>query len=264
MNTLLKIELRKNLTNTTFWLLIGFYMVFLFFAVYALQGVDLRPNNLPPGEVQEITLGFFAFPLVWKTVGYIAGFMGLFLAILVVINITNEFSFRTFRQSIINGMSRREFLSSKLILVLAISLFATFWVLVVSWLIGTMNTPADGVGAASGMAWISAIFMQIFGYLSLAVLFSFLLRNTGLTIFLYLAYTIIIERVLWILPRSINRFFPVSSLDNLIPSPFPDSTMIMGAQDGWTPFFTTEMAFAFVWIMIFWGLSYWLLRSRDL
>ena len=127
MTTLLKIEFRKNLSYPTFWALIGFYLIFLLLAVYSLQGMDFQTQT--EEGMQDISLGYYAFPMVWQTVSYIAGYMGLFLAILVIINITNEFSFRTLRQSVINGQSRMEFLLSKLFLVLIISVIAAVWVM---------------------------------------------------------------------------------------------------------------------------------------
>ena len=270
MTTLLKIELRKNLTYPTFWILAGFYLVFLFLVVYAFQGMNWQSANPETGALEDVSMGFFAFPMVWRTVGYIAGYMGLFLAILIIINITNEFSFRTLRQSIINGQSREEFFFFKLGLVLIISIVATLWVFGTSLIIGGMNSGSEITPMFTDVHWISAVFMQVFGYLSLAVFASVLLRNSGLTVFLYLAYVIIIERIFWLLPDNIDRFLPAQSLSTLIPFPFPDQAIPPEGQAGGFPmlpdqnFSGVEMVIAFVWIVGFWGLSYWLIRRRDL
>ncbi|MEZ4775420.1 MAG: ABC transporter permease subunit [Bacteroidia bacterium] len=268
---LLQIEFRKSLKSRTFWILVGLFCVFLLLAVMAFQSI--KPTEINGQSTEDIEFGFYSFPMVWHTVGYLAGYMGLFLAILVIINITNEYNFRTLRQHIIDGLGRGEFLISKLLLVLILTGVATVWVFATSLLFGYLNTDAGESSVFQSVGWIGIVGLQILGYLSLAGLIALIFRNAGLSIVLFIAYNLLIERIVWAFsPDMIDRFFPVKSLSNLIPFPIPEQmippTEATGGQSlpfipdqampGW------EMLVSFVWIVVFWGVAYLILKKRDL
>ncbi|MDX2245886.1 MAG: ABC transporter permease subunit [Bacteroidia bacterium] len=269
---LLQIEFRKSLKFRTFWILTGLFGVFLLLAVMAFQSI--KPTEINGQSTEEIEFGFYSFPMVWHTVGYLAGYMGLFLAILVIINITNEYNFRTLRQHIIDGLGRGEFLFSKFSLVFILTAAATLWVFATSLLFGYLNTETPGeFSVFKSVGWIGIVGVQILGYLSLAGLVALFFRNAGLSIVMFIAYTLMIERIVWaISPDMIDRFFPAKSLSNLIPFPVPEQmippTEATGGQPlpfipdqsmpGW------EIGVAIVWIGVFWGVGYLLLKKRDL
>lgn len=265
------IEFRKMVKFRTFWVLLGLFSVFLILIVMGFQ--SMKPTEINGQDASQIDFGFYAFPKVWHTVSYLAGYLGLFLALLVIMNISNEFSFRTLRQNIIDGMGRGEFLVSKLLMVLTVSFFATVWIFLTCLIIGNINTGPEGATPFSGMGWAGISFVQILGYLSLAALITLLVRNTGLSMVLFLAWVIFIERVIWLFfPDSIDQFFPSKSLTNLIPFPFPDDLMPQGdmasgdmmAMIPSQAMPTWELAVAGVYIAIFWLLGYFLLKKRDL
>ena len=142
----------------------------------------------------------------------------------------------------------------------------------VSWFIGQLNTENIGdVSVFENVKWILAAFVQILGYLSLAVFVGTLLKNTGISVFLYLAYAIVAERIFWLLPDNIDRFLPAKSLNTLIPFPVPtDMIPEEIQQQGGIPmlpdqaFSSVEIMIALVWIALFWAGSYWLINKRDL
>ncbi|MFK5098226.1 hypothetical protein, partial [Klebsiella pneumoniae] len=74
-------------------------------------------------NIAKLLLGNpFVFPEVWQTVAYFSSFFVLLPSILVIMLVTNEYTYKTHRQNIIDGWSRNEFLLSKLIDVAIISL----------------------------------------------------------------------------------------------------------------------------------------------
>lgn len=61
--------------------------------------------------------GIFNFPYIWHFNTYIAAWSKLFLAIVIVSMMANEYSHRTLKQNLIDGLSKKEFISSKFLTV---------------------------------------------------------------------------------------------------------------------------------------------------
>ncbi|HAK12034.1 MAG TPA: ABC transporter permease, partial [Chitinophagaceae bacterium] len=67
----------------------------------------------------------FAFPETWHSVAYFSSWFVMIPSILVIMVITNEYTYKTHRQNIIDGMSRQEFMLGKMIDVAIIAGVAT-------------------------------------------------------------------------------------------------------------------------------------------
>ena len=73
-------------------------------------------SRLIEGFGQEINIDripLYHFPDIWQNLAWTSGLLKMGVAIMVVVSITNEYTYRTIRQNIIDGMSREEFLLSK-------------------------------------------------------------------------------------------------------------------------------------------------------
>lgn len=57
--------------------------------------------------------GIFNFPFIWHFNTYIASIFKFFLLIVIVSMISNEYSHRTLKQNLIDGLSKKEFILSK-------------------------------------------------------------------------------------------------------------------------------------------------------
>ena len=55
----------------------------------------------------------FAFPETWHTVAFLSSFFILIPSLLVIMLVTNEYTYKTHRQNIIDGWSRNQFVYSK-------------------------------------------------------------------------------------------------------------------------------------------------------
>src|SRR5690606_20338970 len=82
----------------------------------------------------------YSFPAVWGNVGFWGSIFVLFLSILIIILTTNEFSFRTHRQNVIDGLHRLQFYHAKVYLVLTFSLLATVYLFIIGALFGYSNS----------------------------------------------------------------------------------------------------------------------------
>ena len=80
--------------------------------------------------------GIFNFPYIWHFNTWMADWFKLFFAIVVVSMVSNEYSYGTLKQNLIDGMSKKEFLLSKVLLATVIALLSTLFVFVMSLILG--------------------------------------------------------------------------------------------------------------------------------
>lgn len=251
---LLRVDLKKLTSYRTFWIVCGLYFITLgtttasgmeFLKWLASKGAEFGTSI----NINRIPL--YHFPDVWQNLIYVSGFFKIVLAFMVVISVTNEFSYRTVRQNIIDGLSRKQFILSKLYTNLLLSAMSVVMVFVISFLTGLIYSPELSLaGFLTDLEFFPAYFLEVFAFLSYALMLGILIQRSGLTIvILFLSHMIeaiikanIDDQVPWLIP-----FFPMESISNLVSMPFP-RYVFQEIQDyvdmgsvfialGWTTFF---------------------------
>jgi len=241
MLKLIKIEFKKILTYRVFWILMGLYFLFLVLGIL-MAGFTINSwldniNKHSPIPFPHITIYFF--PEIWHNIMFFASlrYILIFPAIVIIILITNEFTNKTIRQNIVNGMSRQEFLLSKLQLIFLISVLITIILIIGTLIIGMANTSNYTMAMMfNKMSFAGGFFIQIFSFLIFAFFTGFLLRNTGLSIAIFTLYAVIIEPVLYVIlkipplqPNNVSQFLPINSVVRIVEYPyFPVLKKIMG------------------------------------
>jgi ABC-2 type transport system permease protein len=221
MKTLLAIEWLKIKRYRTFWILIGFFLVLLPLWNYQIEHGMIKMSGGANGI--NFLSQAYSFPEVWGNVSFWASIFVLFLSILIIILTTNEYSFRTHRQNVIDGWSRLEFFHAKVALVLTVSLLTTLYVFIVGLLMGIANS-GDINHAFTQFYKLGYFFLLSVNYLGLALLISLLIRRSGLSIGLFLLYSLIIENILrgllnWGNDLNLGDFLPLQASDELLPLP---------------------------------------------
>ncbi len=231
MKKLLRIELKKILNYKVFWILIGLYFLFLALGImmseFTINNWVDQANKRLPLPLPHVALYFF--PDIWQNMFFFASirYFLIFPAIIVIILITNEFTFKTIRQNIINGMSKEEFLFSKLQVILGLALIITMIMSVVIFIFGVGHTAKpDFAMVMDKIAFVPGFFIQVLTFLVFAFFFGFMFRSTGLTIGLFTLYSLIIEPVVYYLlkipyfqPNNISPYLPVNSVLKIIEYP---------------------------------------------
>ncbi len=116
--------------------------------------------------------------LIWCS-----GLLKIVLAIMVVISVTNEFQYRTLRQNIIDGLSRAEFLYSKILTNVLLSLMSVVMIFIIGLVTGLIYSPSPTVSAMlTDLEFFPAYFLEIFFFLSYALMLGLLVQRSGLTI----------------------------------------------------------------------------------
>ena len=104
---LLQIDLKKLTSYRTFWVVCGLY--FFTLGTTTASGMEFLKWLVSMGasfgtEINITRIPFYHFPDVWQNITFVSGFFKAILAFMVVISITNEFTYRTVRQNIIDGL----------------------------------------------------------------------------------------------------------------------------------------------------------------
>ena len=220
MLQLLKVEWLKVKNYNTFWILSFLYLVSVFGANYiAYLTSNVAPKN---NDVKMIIGTPFNFPDVWHVVSYTSSFLMFVPGLLIIISFTNEYSYKTHRQNIIDGWSRKEFILVKMVLAVIVALAATLAVFITAIAFGLYENP--GAFTLEKVEYVGFFFVQALSYCSVALLFSLLFKRSGITIGVYFLYTLILENMLaGFLNRyagNIGRYLPLETTDNLIRVPF--------------------------------------------
>lgn len=219
----IRIDFRKYFYSKTFWVL---FLLYLVLNVIIFSGAEKFVNELvkttsngSPMMIPDFSL--YSFPHVWHNLSFLGGFLKIFLGLIVIIFITNEFSNKTIRQNVMNGMSRQQFLFSKVSFVFIMSGIATLLLGVTAAVLGWTHTEEISMELiGQKMGFVPAYFLELLTFSSLALMIGFLLKKSGLAIGLLGLYYYIVEPIIaFKLPDSVSQFLPVSSMGNLIDVP---------------------------------------------
>lgn len=225
---LLRIDLKKLTSYRTFWVVCGLYFFTLAFvtasgmeflkwlnAKGAEFGANININRIP----------LYHFPDVWQNLVFISGMFKIVLAIMVVISVTNEYQYRTMRQNIIDGMSRLEFLQSKILTNVLLSLMSVAMVFLIALVTGFIYSPQiELADILTDLEFFPAYFLEIFAFLSYALMLGIFVQRSGLTIILLLLSHMIEAIVKVNIPdvaAVLKDFLPMQSITNLVAMPFP-------------------------------------------
>ena len=254
---LLRIEFRKIFPYRTFWVILAIYVLLMLLILFASSNVEINGKALGATTYQ--------FPGIWQRLSYVAHFFNLLLGILVIVLVTDEYTYRTIRQQIIDGLSRAEVVLAKFYVVLAIATFSTLLLFGLGLYFGLIYSSDKSISAMfSQIDHLSYYFVQAIGYMALAMLFGFIVRKSGLAIIAFLAWSKIIEPLIHFkLPDHIDKYFPMKALDSLTPMPGQDlfgeiTAPIEQLSPAWA------VLPSLLYVVVFLGLCYLVLKLRDL
>lgn len=226
MLRLLRIDLKKLTNYRAFWVLNIMYGLLIFsIPITVLEFLKwLKAKGAEFDGFDPMKIPVLHFPDIWQNITYVYTFLKIFLAIVVIISISNEFTYKTIRQNIIDGMSRIDFIKSKLLTILLLSIGSTVFVFFTGLLTGFIYTPdVEFSDMFTGAEFILAYFLDLFTYMVFAFLLTILLKRSALTVFILLLYTPIEYTITANLPESVGfiaEYFPLHAINNLIEFPF--------------------------------------------
>lgn len=226
MTSLIRTEWLKMKKYNAFWWVMGLTALsypginYMFYMVYK----NMTEQQNTAGKLIKIAVGNpFAFPEAWHSVAYFSSWFVFIPAVVVIMFISNEYSFRTHRQNIIDGWGRGQFITSKLIDVLIVSLMITV-LYFLACLVSGYATIDDSTGNNFSKAYFTGLFaLQTFAQLSIAFFIGFLVRKAFMALGIFIFYFLILENILvnvfYVKANDIGRFLPIEISDRMVPPP---------------------------------------------
>ncbi len=278
MLRLLNIELHKLKNSRASKILIFSYFALLTsIALIASIKFDIGPIQFHLAEQ-----GIFNFPYIWHFNTFVASFLKFFLLLVIVSMMSNEYSNKTLKQNLIDGLSKKEFVLSKFYTVILFALVSTIFVFIVSLILGLIYSDYNELSIIfSGLEFLLAFFVNLIGFFSMGLFLGVLIKRSAFAVGAMCIWFIIenigYNLLKWNIFKGtdiadyIFQFAPLRAMWNLIDEPFSrlGAVKTLASQVGeelnldyaihWY-----ELAIILGWTFIFIYLSYFILRKRDL
>jgi ABC-type transport system involved in multi-copper enzyme maturation permease subunit len=277
MKRLLQIEHIKLWNNrASRFLIIAYFVLLTSIALIAAIKFDIGPI-----EFHLADQGIFNFPYIWHFNTFVAAIFKLFLAIVIVSMMSNEYTNKTIKQNLIDGLSKKEFIASKFLTVLVFAGISTLFVFVVSLILGMIYSDYNEFSIVfSDLEFLVAFFVKLVGFFSFCLFLGILVKRSAFALGFLIIWAIL-EQVIfgllgwklvsWETAKTIKSLLPLESMANLIKEPFSRLNAVQSVADQigesielnyhvhWY-----EIALVLLWTALFIYWSYALLRRRDL
>ena len=274
MIRLLQLELQKLLLNRTSKILI-FISFILPLCVIVLSAIKINFFGFFTLELGE--LGIFNFPLVWHITTYFSALFKFFFAIVVVSMIGNEYSNKTLKQNLIDGLSKAEFILSKFYTIIFFSIISTLIIFILSLILGLVYSSYNEISIiVREIEFLPAYFLKLLGFFSFCLFLGVLAKRSAFALaFLFIDFIlewIIFGLIVWKsnveMATKIQNFFPLTAMSNLIKQPFQRVAMSKFPEKNDLSYdYTAHLDSSIIvisWTIIFIISAYYLIKKRDL
>lgn len=277
MKRLLQIELIKLWNNRASKVLIfGYFILLTCIALVAAIKFDIGPIKFHLAEQ-----GIFNFPYIWHFNTYIAALLKIFLAIIIVSMMANEYTYKTIKQNLIDGLSKKEFITSKFLTVVLFSAISTLFVFVISLILGGIYSDYTEIGIVlSDLRFLVAYFIKLIGFFSFCLFVGILVKRSAFALGFLIIWQMVEGftrgMIRWKFfdaetTNTVMGFFPLDAIANVLKEPLTRLSAVQSVANQIgekvsLDYQTTllEMALVLMWTAIFiWG-SYKIVEKRDL
>ena len=271
MLNLISIEFFKLRNTRYFWVLSGLFIVFLVAVPLGIHGfmefltekgetiadLPVKPNEIP----------LFDFVDIWQNMSWIYKGFSLFISFVIVISVCNEFSYGTVKQNIIDGLSRQQFLISKIGFIVAYSLAMVLIATLILITAGLFWSPVQGMNfVTENIEFMGGYFLHLVGFQLFSLVLALLIKRSGIVIAFLTFYVYVIEFIAgnllqynWDL-EWVADLLPVRALLNIIPFPFGKYAL----RESQNFIGMGELGILLGYILLYVGIAYWLVSKRDI
>lgn len=241
--------------------------------------------DIGPIKFHLAEMGIFNFPYIWHFNTYMAAILKFFLLLVIVSMMSNEYSYKTLKQNLIDGLSKKEFILSKFYTVVAFAAISTVFVFVVSLVLGLMYSDYNEIAIIlSDLEYLLAFFIKLVGFFSFGLFLGIVVKRSAFAVGAMLVWLIgesMFKGYLFYALRNaentseqvnnIMQFLPLEAMANLIKEPFSrlGAVKSIANQVGetFTKNYSVELLNILIvsaWTFAFIYLSLALLKRRDL
>ncbi len=241
--------------------------------------------DIGPVKFHLAEQGIFNFPYIWHFNTYIASIFKFFLLLVIVSMMSNEYSNKTLKQNLIDGLSKKEFILSKFYTVIVFALASTIFVFIVSMILGLIYSDYNEIPIIfSDLEYLFAFFIKLIAFFSFGLLMGILVKRSafavGAILVWFFAESFFKGFLFWKFKdadhtsdrvNEFTQFLPLESIANLIKEPFSrlNAVQSVAKQVGEDFKFDYDVhwyqiAIVLIWTCIFIYSSYYILKKRDL
>lgn len=278
MLRLLNIELQKIRYNKAARILTIVYFVLITF-IALIASIEFNFGDI---NFRVADQGIFNFPFIWHFNAYMAAILKIFLAIVIVSMMSNEYSYLTLKQNLIDGLSKKEFVLSKFITVVLFAAISTVFLFAVSLTLGLSFSDYTELGIIfRDLEYLLAYFIKLVAFFSFCLFLGVLVKRSAFALG-FLIIWFILEKIGFVILKwqvfkdsdmaeTISQFFPLEAMSNLIKEPFTRLGAVQTAANQLGEAFDKNydvewhtLLITVVWtgLFVFW--SYSILKRRDL
>lgn len=224
-------------------------------------------------------MGIFNFPYIWHLNTFVAAILKFFLLLVIVSMMANEYSNKTLKQNLIDGLSKKEFVLSKFYTVIAFSAISTLFVFVISLILGYAYSDFTEISiVTTDLEYLIAFFIKLVGFFSFGLFLGILIKRSAFAVAFLIIWNFIELMIKGLLHWKTNwdvdavmRFLPLESMANLIKEPFTRFSAVQSLTnqlgEDLSKDYSVQLLDVLIvsgWTFIFIYLSYRLLLKRDL
>lgn len=223
---ILKLEWLKLRGHNFFWIGGGIFVLLMLLLTTQFGKVTLLPTQ---EEGQGMVTfdnfadaGIYKLPYLWHNLTYVASWLKFIPAFLLLFFVSNEFSYKTYRQNVIDGLSVGKFYWGKILYSILFSLFAVLLLIVCGLVMGLQyNAGAGLAGYLQHTDYLLAYFAEVWCFTVFALFLTFLFKRSTISIIVVIGYYIFVEPILgFILGEPLKFYLPLAPSRELILWPF--------------------------------------------
>jgi ABC-type transport system involved in multi-copper enzyme maturation permease subunit len=241
--------------------------------------------DIGPVKFHLADQGIFNFPYIWHFNTFMAAIFKFFLLLVIVSMMANEYSNKTLKQNLIDGLSKKEFILSKFYTVIVFAAVSTIFVFVTSLILGLVYSDYNELAIIfSDLSYLLAFFVKLVGFFSFGLFLGILVKRSAFAVgamVIWLILESILKGYLFYSFRShdnmsesvnnVMQFFPLEAMSNTIKEPFTRLGAVRSVANSIGEQITKDFSVQFtdllivsIWTAIFIYLSFALLKKRDL
>jgi ABC-type transport system involved in multi-copper enzyme maturation permease subunit len=258
-----------------------------FFLLSSIALISSIKFTLFGNEIRIADQGIFNFPYIWHFNTFIAALFKIFLAVVIVSMMANEYTYGTLKQNLIDGLNKKEFIISKFLVVGTFALASTFFVFVLSLILGySFSSYTELAIVFSDLEYLLAFFIKLFAFFSFCLFLGIAVKRSAFALG-FLALWFVAEQIFyWIVKfvilggndkaknfaDALIKYFPMESMWNLSREPFSRFSAVKSIEKAMGSgkivkdysIHFSEISIVLVWTVLFILASYYILKKRDL
>ena len=227
--------------------------------------------------------GIFNFPFIWHFNSFMASWLKIFFAIVIVSIVANEYSYNTLKQNLIDGLSKKEFIVSKFLAVLLFSVISSVFLFVVTLTLGLVFSDFTEISIVfTDLQYLLGYFIKLTTFFSMCMFLGIWIKRSAFALgflgvwqvfegFIFIVFSYLKNKKDINLIDNVYNLLPLNAMSDLIVEPFTrlGAVQTLASQVGESfeksydvPWYS--MLICLVWTTLFVYWSYLILKRRDL